>query len=596
MSLNSAMLAGVSGLAANSAALAAISQNIANVNTVGYKRTASEFQTLVNSQSASGGSYSAGGVTTNTRSFIGQEGQLQRTSESTDLAVSGQGFFVTTTQAEGVGATDSRLFTRAGAFRVDKQGYLKNSAGLYLQGWPVDSNGEIATDPSDLSRLRSINIGSVGGTAEPTTRVQINANLRSTQVATPAGSASTYTEPSNPVTATDHTVDVKYEPVRDPLVAGGYVPNQYTVKIKSGTQTATGLATFDPATGNITALTMNAPNNGTMTPVGTTALTFTPATGAPFTMNLSDIGLATNIAATQKYDPKSNSMAEYNADDDAPTGVKPDFKMNIPVSDSKGGQRNLEIRFLKSDEPNIWYAEVVAVPAEDVVTGGAYANGQIKTGKIAFTPSGRLDVETMQNWPAGTGLFDDPTQATLNFGESDPTQVIDPLVAADNYLVKWADGLGIAAQTVTLDLNTSAGGLSQLNTASVVQSTVTNGTAFGNLSDITIDEGGFVTAVFDNGVMRRIAQVAIATFPSPDSLKEVSGNAYSVSLQSGTFNLKAAGTGGAGTIAAQQLESSTVDLSAEFTGLITTQRAYSASSKIITTADEMLAELINIKR
>ncbi|WP_426022800.1 flagellar hook protein FlgE [Brevundimonas sp. PWP3-1b1] len=596
MSLNSAMLAGVSGLAANSAALAAISQNIANVNTVGYKRTASEFQTLVNSQSASGGSYSAGGVTTNTRSFIGQEGQLQRTSESTDLAVSGQGFFVTTTQAEGVGATDSRLFTRAGAFRVDKQGYLKNSAGLYLQGWPVDSNGEIATDPSDLSRLRSINIGSVGGTAEPTTRVQINANLRSTQVATPAGSASSYTEPSTPPTATDHTVDVKYEPVRDPLVAGGYVPNQYTVKIKSGTQTATGLATFDPATGNITSLTMNAPNNGTMTPVGTTALTFTPATGAPFTMDLSDIGLATNVAATQKYDPKSNSMAEYNADDDAPTGVKPDFKMNIPVSDSKGGQRNLEIRFLKSDEPNIWYAEVVAVPADDVVTGGAYSNGQIKTGKIAFTPSGRLDVETMQNWPAGTGLFDDPTQATLNFGESDPTQVIDPLVAADNYLVKWADGLGIAAQTVTLDLNTSAGGLSQLNTASVVQSTVTNGTAFGNLSDITIDEGGFVTAIFDNGVMRRIAQVAIATFPSPDSLKEVSGNAYSVSLQSGTFNLKAAGTGGAGTIAAQQLESSTVDLSAEFTGLITTQRAYSASSKIITTADEMLAELINIKR
>ena len=64
MSINSAMLAGVSGLRANSAALASISQNIANVNTVGYKRTASEFQTLVNSQTASGGSYSAGGVTT----------------------------------------------------------------------------------------------------------------------------------------------------------------------------------------------------------------------------------------------------------------------------------------------------------------------------------------------------------------------------------------------------------------------------------------------------------------------------------------------------------------------------------------------------
>ncbi len=145
MSLNSAMLAGVSGLAANSAALAAISQNIANVNTVGYKRSQGEFQTLVNSQTRAGGSYSAGGVMANTRAFVSQEGQLQRTTASTDLAVSGQGFFVTTTQAENVGATDTRLFTRAGAFRVDNLGYLKNSAGLYLQGWPVDSNGEIAT-------------------------------------------------------------------------------------------------------------------------------------------------------------------------------------------------------------------------------------------------------------------------------------------------------------------------------------------------------------------------------------------------------------------------------------------------------------------
>ena len=105
-----------------------------------------------------------------------------------------------------------------------------------------------------------------------------------------------------------------------------------------------------------------------------------------------------------------------------------------------------------------------------------------------------------------------------------------------------------------------------------------------------------VTAIFDNGVMRKIAQVALATFPSADSLTEVSGHAFRVSQNSGTFNLKAPGTGGAGLLGSQQLEASTVDLSTEFTGLITTQRAYSASSKIITTADEMLAELINIKR
>ena len=591
MSLNSAMLAGVSGLAANSAALAAISQNIANVNTVGYKRSQGEFQTLVNSQTRAGGSYSAGGVMANARSFISQEGQLQRTTESTDLAVSGQGFFVTTTQAENVGATDTRLFTRAGAFRVDNLGYLKNSAGLYLQGWPVDSNGDISTDPSDLSRLRSINIGQVGGTAEPTTRVQINANLRSTQTVSSAAAANRYNGVDDAATPpVEHDVDVSY-------VRTG--ANTYQVTIKTGITKITGTATY--AAGALTGFTPTAGSNGSATATAT-ALTITPTSGTPpvagtpFAINFADIGMSTDGVAKTKYDPSANSMAMYNAEDDNPVGVKPDFKMNIPVSDSKGGQRNLEIRFLKSAEPNQWYAEVVAVPASDVVTGAPYSHGQIKTGLIAFTPSGRLDIETMQAWPAGKGLFDDPEQASLNFLESDPNNTIDPADPSDNGKVKWADGLGIAAQTVTLDLNTSAGGLSQLNTASVVQSTVTNGTAFGNLSEITIDEGGFVTAIFDNGVMRRIAQVAIATFPSPDSLKEVSGNAYAVSLESGTYNLKAAGTGGAGKVAAQQLESSTVDLSAEFTGLITTQRAYSASSKIITTADEMLAELINIKR
>jgi flagellar hook protein FlgE len=449
----------------------------------------------------------------------------------------------------------------------------------------VDSNGEISTDPSDLSRLRSINIGSVGGTAEPTTRVQINANLRSSQESSSAASAQSYKGVSDTATpAVTHDVSVRYTRTG---------ANSHDLVIKSGSQKIDASATFDPTTGAITGLTINGANAGSATAIGTppTQIQFTPASGPAYTINLSDVGLGNENVAKTKYDPSVNSMAMYNADDDNPVGVKPDFKMNIPVSDSKGGQRNLELRFLKSDEPNIWFAEIVSVPASDVIAGAPYANGQIKTGKIAFTPSGRLDVDTMKAWPAGTGLFDDPTMATLNFGKSDPANLTMP--AGE---VAWADGLGIAAQAVTLDLNTSAGGLSQLNTASVVQSTVTNGTAFGNLSEIKIDEGGFVTAIFDNGVMRRIAQVAVATFPSPDSLREVSGNAYAVSLQSGTFNLKAAGTGGAGEIAAKQLESSTVDLSAEFTGLITTQRAYSASSKIITTADEMLAELINIKR
>ena len=162
--------------------------------------------------------------------------------------------------------------------------------------------------------------------------------------------------------------------------------------------------------------------------------------------------------------------------------------------------------------------------------------------------------------------------------------------------MSWATGLGIDDQTIAFDLTNAAGGLTQYDSASVVQAVQTNGTNFGSLTEVQIDESGFVTAIFDNGVTRQIAQVAIATFPSPDSLTQVNGNAYRVSQQSGAYNLKTAGTGGAGVLGSSQLEASTVDLSSEFTGLITTQRAYSASSKIITTADEMLAELISIKR
>jgi flagellar hook protein FlgE len=490
MSINSALLAGVSGLTANSAALAAISQNIANVNTVGYKRTASEFSTVVNSQSRGAG-YSAGGVLSNTRNYISQGGQLQRTTESTDLGIAGSGFFVTTQKAEGLDATDARLFTRAGAFRVDEFGYLKNTAGLYLQGWPVDSNGNLNTDPSDLGRLRSINVGSVGGTAEATTRAQLNANLKSSQaVSAEATAAAAY--------------------AADPL---------------------------DPA-------------------------------------------------GAGRYDPTTNSMAMYDAETGA--GVKPDFEMTVPVSDSKGGQRTVAVSFLKSSVPNQWYAEIRAVPAGDVITGAPLVNGQLKSGLVAFTQDGRLDVDAMTAL-GSAALFSDVTDATINFGASNAAAP-----AAGE--IKWADGLGIDNQSLTFNLNASAGGLTQYDSDSVVQAVVTNGTAFGNLSNIEIDENGFVTAIFDNGVTRKIAQVALATFTSPDSLTPANANAYRVSQGSGTYNLKAPGSGGAGFIGASQLEASTVDLSAEFTGLITTQRAYSASSKIITTADEMLAELISIKR
>jgi flagellar hook protein FlgE len=458
------MLAGVTGLSANASSLAAISDNIANSNTVGYKRSAVNFSDLVNTASTS--DYSAGGVATSTRHYIGQQGTLQGTSSVTDLAISGDGFFVTGTKAQGLTAGDPRYFTRAGSFTVDANGFLKNAAGYYLQGWPADASGVVTPDSANLTSLTPINILSVANTAQPTTATAIHGNLDSDQTVNPAAYS-------------------------------------------------------------------------------------------------------------------AGSMAQYAAD--PTTGIKPDFSITMPISDSKGGQRNVQVDFLKSSTPNQWNAEIVADPLNDVDTGGA-TPGLIASGIVAFNPDGSLDVAntTLGGINASASV---PPVASISLLASAAAPPAPPQVA-------WDASLGVAAQTFTLDLNS----MSQFSSASGVTSVTSNGSSSGGITGISIDNQGLVNAVYANGTTRTIAQVALATFPNANGLTPVSGDAFQASLASGISTLKTAGSVGAGTIAPSSLEASTVDLSTEFTGLISTQEAYSASSKIITTADQMMQQLLNIKQ
>ena len=496
MSLNSALLAGVAGLKANSSSLAVISDNIANVNTTAYKRAEAEFQTLVTGSSARG-TYNAGGVTSTTRRFVTQDGQLEQTTSATDLGIDGPGFFIVTDQAEGVLPADPRSFTRLGNFTQDDLGYLRNGAGGYLQGWPVAEDGTVARDPSDLSRLDSINVTDLGGTADATTRITLSAKLD-------AGTAVS-------------TAATNY------LVAGA--------------------GNYNPA-----------------------------------------------VAA--------NSMAAYNPA--VPnSGIKPDFQLQLPILDSQGGKHTFEMAFLRSSVPNQWFVEIYAVPANQVQTGPGLHSGQIKVGRVQFTPDGRYDAAatallTQINPPAANagppGLFADPNAPIFNFLASAHAP------ALTGTQVKWNTSYGVAASDIRLELDQAAGGIIQAHGRSETIGLDSNGTPFGALDTIEIDAEGFVTAAFKNGVRRRIAQVAIATFQNPDALTPLSGSAFQVSLDSGTYNLKASGDGGAGEISPATLETSNVDLSTEFTNLITTQRAYSASSKIITTADQMLQDLLNIIR
>jgi flagellar hook protein FlgE len=129
-----------------------------------------------------------------------------------------------------------------------------------------------------------------------------------------------------------------------------------------------------------------------------------------------------------------------------------------------------------------------------------------------------------------------------------------------------------------------------------MRSKAQDGTSAGALAGVSVDASGFVSASFSNGEVRRIFQLPIATFANPGALDPRSGNVFAQTDGSGEFNLKVAGTAGAGAITPEALEASNVDLGEEFTKMIVTQRAYSANSKVINTTDQMLDELIRIGR
>ena len=179
MSISSSLNAGVAGLAVNSVRLAAISDNIANSGTFGYKRVDAEFSDLV-LQQGSDGAYAAGGVRASTFRDVSAAGSLLTTANATDLAVNGRGLLPVTDLA-GVSApagNRSLLLTATGSFSPDQNGVLRTSSGLVLLGWPADVNGDIGAPVRDsAASLEPIQINLNQFAASATTEVRLGVNL-----------------------------------------------------------------------------------------------------------------------------------------------------------------------------------------------------------------------------------------------------------------------------------------------------------------------------------------------------------------------------------------------------------------------------------
>lgn len=428
MSLYGAMFSGVSGLSAQSQALGMISDNISNVNTVGYKTTKASFSTLVTKSDAN--FHAPGGVRSKPVSNIDRQGLLQSSASPTDLAISGQGFFVVTDTSTPT-ASDTRSYTRAGQFVTDDEGYLSTPAGHYLQGWRTDLNGDpLAVNTTVLSSLEPIRVSAVSASATPTSTLELGANL--------------------------------------------------------------------------------------------------PATAATGDTHLT----------------------------------------NAVIFDALGSPHNVVFNWTKQAAALTWQVSVTAADATAVETG-SFGSGTPYQYDVVFNNDG--------------------TPATFNGATTAP----------DIFISGWSNGA--ADSQLALDLGTAGpvgtgltDGLTQYDAPFSTGFVNQNGNEYGNFVGVKVDEEGIVNALFDNGETMKIYRLPIATFANANGLDSQSGTVFTQSERSGEFFLRRVGEANAGSVVANSLEASTTDLASEFTDMIITQRAYSASTRVITTADDMLNELIQI--
>jgi len=240
--------------------------------------------------------------------------------------------------------------------------------------------------------------------------------------------------------------------------------------------------------------------------------------------------------------------------------ITPEFQQTINVYDSQGTARPMQLSFVKTAADTWKYEIAYQGPVADI--GGA-GNNPVGAGTITFNADGTLSI---------------PPSAVLN--------------------IPWAASTGLLPQSVTITLGTSgsSNGITQFDAPSSLTSANINGAPYGALTSVSVDDQGYVSALFDNGIQKKVFKVPVATFANADGLAPVAGNAYQLTDASGTATILEAKTGGAGSISSNSVEASTVDLAKEFSDLITTQRAYSAATRIITTADQMLQELMQIKQ
>lgn len=280
MSLYGVMRTGVSGMAAQSNKLSTVSDNIANVNTTGYKRAATEFSSLI--LKSGSGQYDSGAVETHIKYAISSQGHLRFTTSTTDLAVQGNGFFVVTD------TSGANFLTRAGSFVPDSQGDLVNAAGFRLMGFNLN-NGPPVVVANGFGGMEVVNVNQMTLQAKPSTIATVSANLDP--------SAAIIAGPPTPASFTSKTSMVTFDNIGRAVTIDIFMAktaaDTWQVQMFDA-------ATATPLPGGLNTFTfdVSAVGKGKLAAASPTSLTVTIPGGSAFTMDLSAM---TQVAANFNF-------------------------------------------------------------------------------------------------------------------------------------------------------------------------------------------------------------------------------------------------------------------------------------------------------
>jgi flagellar hook protein FlgE len=614
MGIFDALNTSVGGLQAQSFALQNISGNIANASTVGYKGIGTSFQDLI-PDALTPNKQVAGGVTGHAQATITTQGTVSGSTVATNIAINGDGFF-SVQQPSGItdnvptfsGVTD---YTRRGDFQVNANGNLVNGAGYYLMGVPVDpKTGNPLGNVPQVLQFQNNFIP-----AQATTSIQYAANLPTSPVTTASPTAA-----AGSITAAGGLNPADFG-ANNPIVAG-------TPAVPFGSSSVTGAVALNQ---NSPA----APITGTTLLSGTSgsdSLAHPFVAGETLTVDGKTITFSTSTATSTSATGGVINLTTGTVQDVLDAIDKVTGTFGTPGASSiAGGAITLNsgtAQDLKVSSASAGFGALGFTTTESAArTGGgsagtgfvigndvtAFDNESISGGAVTTYNSAGTPVNVQLRWAkTDSASLGSPHQDTWNlFYQTDPNATgtqVGWVNAGTNFTFNSngslsspaGSGITIPGVTVsgqslgTLQFNIGSGALTQFASTggSATIGTITqNGFAAGQLQSVAINNSGLVVGTFSNGQNIDLASITLSHFNGTNYLKALDGGAYAVTDQSGP-----AIAGASGTISGSSLEGSNTDIADEFTKLIVTQQAYSANTKVITTANDMIRSLLSVLR